>query len=233
MGVFSRFADIISSNINSMLDKAEDPEKMIRLMIREMEETLVELKAGCAALMADRKRVGRELESVLAEVEKWNNRAELAVEKGREDLAREALVEKRRIQERAEHLEAEATRFDALVDQAQDDIARLEEKLASAVEKQRLLVQRHIRANTKKRAEQDIRRAAGGDATLKFEQFEQRIERMEAEAGMVNPPQRPTSLEDEFDLLEGSEDIESELEELKKKAAGKSAPPKDAPKSKA
>ncbi|MBM9532304.1 PspA/IM30 family protein, partial [Desulfoprunum benzoelyticum] len=105
MGVFTRFKDIVSSNINSMLDRAEEPEKMIRLMIQEMEETSVELKAACAGLMADQKRIARELSQVVERTELWSNRARLAMEKGREDLAREALLEKLSAQRLSEGLE--------------------------------------------------------------------------------------------------------------------------------
>jgi phage shock protein A len=222
MGVFTRFKDIISSNINSMLDKAEDPEKMIKLMIREMEETLVELKAACAGHMADRKKVTRELDEVDDRVETWEKRARMAVEKGREDLAREALMEKRRWRERADALEHEQARFDALIDQSQEDIAALEEKLNAAREKERLLVQRHIRADTKRRAQRDIRRAASGDSVRRFEEFEQRIERMEAEADLVNMARSP-DLEEEFTVLESDEDIERELAELKGEPAAEQA----------
>lgn len=221
MGVFTRFKDIVGANINSMLDRAEDPEKMIRLMIREMEETLVELKASCAGLMADKRKIQRELELVEERMGIWNQRATLAVEKGRDDLAKEALLEKSRFGRRAETLQQETDHFDSLVEQAKTDIQTLEEKLQAAKEKQRLLVQRHIRASDKKRAEGDVRRAAGADALRRFEEFEHRIERMEAEAMLVNPSSSETkrSLDEEFALLEGHENIEKELEELKK--AGK------------
>ena len=218
MGIFSRFKDIVTSNINAMLDKAEDPEKLIRLMIREMEETLVELKATCAGSMADRKRVGRELDQVAEQVQTWADRAELAVEKGREDLAREALQEKRRWSERLANLEEEATHFDSLIGQCKSDIETLEGKLKAAQEKQRLLIQRHIRANNKKRAQSDIRYADSESAVRRFEDFEQRIERLEAEADLVNVPvHNKPNLEEEFSSLEGDEDIEQELAELKKK----------------
>jgi len=222
MGVFTRFKDIVGSNINAMLDKAEDPEKMIRLMIREMEETLVELKASCAGLMADARKVEREREQVRERMDIWNGRARLAVEKGRDDLAREALLEKSRFAARAEALDEELQRFSDMVAQSKEDIATLEEKLASAKEKQRLLVQRHIRASNRKRTESDVRRAMSADAMRRFEDFEQRIERMEAEAELVNPAssRQGRNLDDEFALLEGNDSIEKELEELKNKGAG-------------
>jgi phage shock protein A len=219
--IFSRFRDIISSNINAMLDRAEDPEKLIKLMITEMEDTLVEIKAACAGAMAGKKRVERALEEAQSRIDDWANKAELAVNKAREDLAREALFEKRRYQERAWSLEKETVQTQELIDQYQDEITQLEDKLSSAREKQRLLIQRHIHAQGKKKAQQDIRKFDTSETFLRFEQFENRIERMEAEADLVNFGRRPTSLEDELDDLVEDEDIERELNELKAKASQK------------
>jgi phage shock protein A len=214
MGVFSRVRDIISSNINSMLDRAEDPEKLVRLMIQEMEDTLVEIKASCAGAMAGRKKMQRELGEVSTRAEGWGERAQVAIGKRREDLAREALLERRRWRERADSLEQELLKCDALIEQYQDDIVQLEEKLNAAQEKQRVLVQRHLHAQRKRRAQEDMRRIDSTDAWIRFEQFENRIERMEAEADLVNFGRKPT-LEEEFMRLEGDEEIERELEELK------------------
>ncbi len=214
MGIFTRFRDIVSSNINAMLDKAEDPEKLIRLMIREMEDTLIELKASCAEVMANRKKTERQLDNAQSREEGWGKKAELAVVKGRDDLAREALLEKRRLRERADALERELTESSALVAQYQDDIRQLEDKLGSAREKQRMLVQRHIHANKKKRAQEEIRRVEGTEAVIKFEELENRIERMEAEADLVNYGRKP-GLEAEFDDLVVDEEIERELANLK------------------
>ncbi len=218
MGIFTRFRDIISSNINAMLDKAEDPEKLIRLMIREMEDTLVEIKASCAGVMANSKKVQRQLDEVLTREKHWKDRAGLAVNKGRDDLAREALVEKRKYSDRANTFEKELIEYKALIEQYQDDIRQLEDKLGTAREKQRVLVQRHIHANGKKRAQQEIRRVDSSEAILRFEEFENRIERMEAEADMVNFGRKPT-LEGEFDMLLVDEDIEKELRTLKSSLA--------------
>ena len=214
MGIFTRFRDIISSNINVMLDKAEDPEKLIKLMIREMEDTLVEIKASCAGVMANSKKVQRELDEVQSREKYWKERSELAVNKGRDDLAREALVEKRAYSDRADALKKELIDCDSLVEQYQDDIRQLEDKLGTARERQRILVQRHIRANRKKRAQQDIRRMDSTEAIIKFEELENRIERMEAEADLVNFGRKPT-LEGELDTLVLDEEIEKELQSLK------------------
>ncbi len=222
MGVFTRLRDIISSNINAMLDKAEDPEKLVKLMIQEMEDTLVEIKASCARAMASQKKVQRTIEAAGARADEWGRKAELAVSKGRDDLAREALLEKRRYRGRADGLEAEQIECEALVGHYQDDIMQLEDKLETAREKQRMLVQRHIHARRKKRAERGIRRVETSDAFIRFEQFENRIERMEAEADLVNFGRKPT-LEDEFKQLEGDDEIEEELRTLKDCLASKAA----------
>lgn len=213
MGIFSRFRDIVSSNLNAMLEKAEDPEKLIKLMIQEMEDTLVELKASCAGAMANRTRVSRARDTASENVTKWDGKARLAIEKGREDLAREALVEKRACQDELDHREKEIIHFDELVDQYQKDITQLEEKLEAARNKHRILVQRHIHASHRKVAQHKIRKADSSDAFFRFEQFESRIDRMEADADLVN--YRGADLEDEFSKLETDEQIEKELASLK------------------
>jgi phage shock protein A len=224
MGIFTRVRDIISSNISSMLDKAEDPEKLVKLMIREMEDTLVEIKASCAGAMAARKKMDRELDAVHRRADEWGAKAQLAVSKNREDLAREALLEKRRYNARAEALEKEATNCESLVEQYKSDIIQLEEKLAMAREKQRMLVQRHVHAQYKKRAESGMRKLDTSDAMIRFEQFENRIERMESEADLVNFGKKSTSLEEEFRKIETDEELEQELAALKTSVQGGAAP---------
>ncbi len=219
MGIFTRVRDIISSNLNTMLEKAEDPEKLIKLMIREMEDTLIEVKASCAGAMATKKKIQRELDEVKGRGDTWGEKAQLAVDKGRDDLAREALVERKRYAERAEQLEKELGHCDELVAQYQGDIKQLEDKLSSAREKQRLLVQRHVRAQRKMQTQQEIRRVDTADTMARFDTFEERIERMEADAELVNFGRKAT-LDDEFRKLEGHADIDKELDELKKKRQG-------------
>ena len=216
MGIFTRFRDIISSNINAMLDRAEDPEKLIKLMIREMEDTLVELKASCAGVMATSKRVQRELEQIEELARNWGEKAELAVSKERDDLAREALVERRKYMERKESLELELVEHDSLIQQYQEDILQLEEKLDSARDKQRLLVQRHIHAKRKKSAQEEIRRVDSSDVVLKFEELENRIERMEFEADLINFGKKST-LEEDIEKLTVDDEIEKQLQALKEK----------------
>lgn len=226
MGIFTRFRDIISSNINAMLDRAEDPEKLIKLMIREMEDTLVEIKAACAGAMASGKKAQRQLETLSSRVQYWEEKAELAVSKGRDDLAREALVEKRRYTHRKQDIENEMTYHENLIAQYQEDIRQLEEKLKSARDKQRMLVQRHIHAAKKKRAQEEIRRIDSSEAILKFDELENRIERMESEADLVNFAKK-SSLEEEFDRLSVDEEIEKELQTLKTTGSPKDEAPSE------
>lgn len=214
MGIFTRFRDIVGSNINSMLDRAEDPEKLIKLMIQEMEDTLIELKSACAGVMAESKKIERQLQTLDRRVDYWEDKANLAVKKGRDNLARDALLEKRRHSRRAESLTHELTEHEALLEQYQDDIRQLEEKLKNAREKERLLVQRHIHAARKKRAQEEMRRMDSADAIFKFEELEHRIEHMEAEADLVNFGRKPT-LEEEFERLSLDEEIERELKTIK------------------
>ena len=228
MGIFTRMRDIVNANISAMLDRAEDPEKLIKLMIQEMEDTLVEIKASCAGTIATQKRVDNEGDQTQRLVNLWNERAELAMGKGREDLAREALREKNRNLEKAESLDKECSDCQALVSQYKSDIAQLEDKLNSARDKHRMLVRRHIHAQRKKKAEQGIRKVETSDAWVRFEQFENRIDRMEAEADLVNS-QRRGSLEEAFDELDSDDDVEAELEALRQRVSdGKKSKSKNA-----
>ncbi len=224
MGIFSRVRDIISSNINAMLDRAEDPEKLVKLMIQEMEDTLVELKASCAGVIAAKKRAERAQGEALGRSRSWAGKAELAVEKGREDLAREALTEKRRYGRQSETMEEEVSRADTLIDRYREEMVLIEDKLATAREKQRMLIQRHVHAQKKKRAEEDIRKFDTSDVFVRFEQFENRIERMEAEADLVNYGRKP-AVEDEFDRLAVDDEIERELKAIKERATKRETDP--------
>ena len=214
MGVFTRFRDIISSNINAMLDKAENPEKLIKLIIREMEDTLIELKAACAGVMADCKRIQRQLDQSEERSAQWQERATLAVTKGRDDLAREALLEKRRADQRSAGLKKDLDEHNVLVSQYQEDIHQLQDKLDAARDKQRMLVQRHSRATSRLQAQDEIRRLESTDAILRFDELENRIERMEAEADLGHFT-RKSNLESEFESLRIDDELEKELLELK------------------
>jgi phage shock protein A len=219
MGVFTRLKDIVNSNLNAMLDAAEDPEKLIRLMSQEMEDTLVEVKANCAGAIAARKKAERAEAAARAAVGEWEGRARLALDKNRDDLAREALREKQRFAEQAETFGQEAAACGEIVAQYKQDIAAVEEKLQAARERHRLLVQRHTRARNHKQARATLRRAGSLDAVARFDQLENRIERMEAEASLVNYAPN-VSLVEQLEALRGEDKLEKELEDLKRRHRG-------------
>lgn len=214
MGIFTRFRDIISSNINAMLDKAENPDKLIKLIIREMEDTLIEIKAACAAVMVSAKNIQRRMSQADDQAAQWQVRASLAVTKGRDDLAREALLEKRHAAERSTGLKKELEQHNALIGQYQEDIRLLQDKLDAARDKQRMLVQRHAGASSKLQAQEEIRRVESTDTILKFEELEGRIDRMEVEADLGHFT-RKSNLEEQFEALRIDDELERELSELK------------------
>ena len=215
MGVFTRLKDIINSNLNAMLDAAEDPDKLIRLMIQEMEDTLVEVKANCAGALAARKRAERAVATAETGTATWEERARLAIEKGREDLAREAIRERRRLEELRDAHAKEVTGCDEVVARYKEDIAAVEAKLVDARQRHRLLVQRHKHAKTHERTRGVIERVTRYDAVTKFDQLEQRIERMEA-FQEIDPDLQKPSLEEAFAALKEADAIEEELARLKR-----------------
>jgi phage shock protein A len=229
MGIFTRMRDIVSSNLNSLLDHAEDPEKMVRLMIQEMEDTLIEIKSNCAGVIAEQKKVERLVADARAEADDWAAKARLAVEKGRDDLARLALAEKKRHDDRVAGLEAQVEVARRAAVGFKEDIAALEAKLADAREKQRSIIQRRASAISHRTTVGQIRRVDTSEAFAKFEAYERGIERLEAEAEIhdsLRPKQRP-SLHDQFASLENEDELEQELARLKSevKGGGKDAAP--------
>ena len=214
MGIFSRFKDIISSNINSMLDDAEDPEKLIRLMLREMEETLVELKSGCAAAMAEADKAARIEREAEEEVAQWDRRAELALRPNRGDMAREALAEKIQAQERLAQLAGNREEYERLADKCREDIRMLEERIVNTRDRQRLLVERHHQARMRHQAHRTINAADNSDAMRRFADLEQRINRMENEAELSAPRPAPHTA---FRDMERDAAVEDELAALRRR----------------
>jgi phage shock protein A len=214
MGIFSRFSDIVNANINAVLEKAEDPEKIIRLMVQEMEDTLVEIRSAAAKCIADRKELGRHIAHLDTEQEEWNRRAELAVKRDREDLARAALVERRAIAEQVERMNAEMESLDGQLEKFNSDITQLQNKLNDAKTRQRSIVLRHKTATSQLSARKHIHSDRLDEMLFRFENAERRIDRVESEAEAVSMG-RGASLAEEIENLEGDENVEAELSELK------------------
>ena len=215
MGVFSRFLDIVNANINSLLDKAEDPEKMIKLMMQEMEDTLIELKSSCAAKMASRAKTDRAYKEALNAVQRWHNRAELAISKGREDLAREALLEKKAAKATLEQFEKELATYDELIKTAKGEITQIEDKLTAVKQKYQMMAERAKRAREEQAAQETLKRASEGATFNRFNDMEEKLDRMQANNDLNR---RPSSLDEKFRDLEEMDDIDAEIEELRKRA---------------
>ena len=186
MGIFSRFSDIVNANINAVLEKAEDPEKIIRLMIQEMEDTLVEIRSAAAKCIADRKELGRHIEHLEHESAEWGRRAELAVRREREDLARSALVEKQSIGDRVEKMKLELASLDGQLDKFNADITQLQGKLDDAKTRQRSIVIRHKTASSQLSARKHIHDDRIDEMLYRFESAEMRIDRVESEAEAIS-----------------------------------------------
>ena len=216
MSIFSRLSDIINANINSLLEKAEEPEKIIRLMIQEMEDTLVEIRSAAAKCIADRKEHTRHIEHLEREQAEWARRAELAVRREREDLARAALSEKQAMTDRIEQLQDEKQALDAQLEKFNEDISKLQSKLNDAKTRQRSLVIRHKTANSQLAARRHIHDDRIDEMLFRFENAERKIDRVESESEALNMGRRRT-LAEEIEGLEGDDRVESELAELKSK----------------
>lgn len=216
MSIFSRLSDIINANINSLLEKAEEPEKIIRLMIQEMEDTLVEIRSAAAKCIADRKEHTRHIEHLEREQAEWARRAELAVRREREDLARAALSEKQAMTDRIEQLQDEKQALDAQLEKFNEDISKLQSKLNDAKKRQRSLVIRHKTAHSQLAARKHIHDDRIDEMLFRFENAERKIDRVESEGEAMDMGRRKT-LAEEIEGLEGDDRIESELEELKSK----------------
>jgi phage shock protein A len=209
--VFSRARDIFAANMTELLDRAEDPARMIRMIIMEMEETLVEVRATAARSIADIKEIRRS-QARLSEIEaNWTEKAELALSKGREDLAKAALVERQKAAEMAEELRGEVSQLEQVLRGYEADIARLQAKLREARGRQNAIAARFESALTRARAREVMHGSRTQDAFSKFEILERRADFAEGRCDALGI----TSLEDEIDQLQADEKIDAELQAMK------------------
>jgi phage shock protein A len=215
MGIFSRLSDIINSNISAILDKAENPEKMIRMMIQEMEETLVEVRSNTAKVIAEKKTVNRRIEQLRRQSADWEAKAEMALNKEREDLARAALVEKSAVQRTISMLEDELSKLDDTLDKLSSEIEQLQAKLTDARARQKTLLMRTSAAQSRLDVNQKLHNVSIDSAMNKFEYYERKIDQMEGQVDSLNIKQR--GLADEFEELANQEQIDQELESIKAK----------------
>ncbi len=213
MSIFSRMTDIINSNLNALLDKAEDPEKMVRLIIKEMEDALVEVRSTSARAIADRKELLRRREWLNAEADEWQRKAEVAVSKDRDDLAKRALVERNKAREGAESLGRELDLIGETLDKLNSDIGALQAKIKDAKARQHAIVVRGKAAQTRLGVRRQLNDHNVDDAMRRFDLYERKMDDLEGQVESYDLGQR--TLADEIEDLEKDEQVEEQLAELK------------------
>ena len=213
MGVFSRLSDIINSNLNAMLDRAEDPQKIVRLIIQEMEDTLVETRTAAARSIADRKELARRVAELDTAVADWQRKAELAVSRGRDDLAKAALAARGQASETVALLRREIAIIDERLAKTDADLAKLQAKLTEAKNKQKAYEIRRGTVRDQIRIRTQIHDRRLDDALARYAHLERRLDQMEARADSFDLG--GGGLEKEFAALEGESRLDQELAELK------------------
>ena len=218
MSVFSRLSDIVNSNLNALLDRAEDPEKMVRLIIQEMEETLVEVRTTSARAIADKKELARRQEALAAEAAEWERKAELAIRKERDDLARAALVERNKAAEMAQAAGDEVQILDETLAKLNGDVAALQAKIKDAKARQSALIVRGQTAQTRLGIRRQLSEHNIDDAMHRFELYERKLDDLEGMVESYDLGQK--TLAAEIEELEDNERIDEELEKLKARVEG-------------
>ena len=215
MGIFSRTRDIIAANVTDLLDRAEDPAKMIRMIILEMEETLVEVRASAARTIADQKEMRRHIAKLQGLQDSWTEKAQLALSKDREDLAKAALMEKQKATDMAEQLSYEIEVLDEALRASEEDIAKLQAKLREARARQNSLVTRMESAQNRLRLREAYAGEKVNDAFARFDMLERRVDMAEGRADAMGLGAQPKTLEEEIAELKTSDKVDAELAALK------------------
>jgi phage shock protein A len=215
MGIFSRTRDIVAANFSDLLDKAEDPSKMIRMIILEMEETLVEVRASAARTIADQKEMRRHISKLDKLQDSWTEKAELALSKDREDLAKAALVEKQKAADMGAQLEAEITVLDEALRSSEEDIAKLQKKLSEARTRQNQIVTRLETAHNRFKVREMYAGQKVEDAFSRFDILDRRVDLAEGRADAAGLGGAPKTLDEEIAELKSAEKVDAELAAMK------------------
>jgi phage shock protein A len=224
MGIFSRLTDIVNANLNSLLDKAEDPRKMVRLIIQEMEDTLVEVRSATVQIIADKKEIERRIADARREADDWRAKAEIALERGREDLAKGALMAKSRAAEAADALARELDAVEADLAKANEDIGRLQAKLSEAKAREQSYAARAEVAQQRLKVRSTLHDRRVDEAFQRFEQVERSLDELQGrvESYDLGAAKAPKSLAQEISELESEHRVDRELAEMKAKIAARS-----------
>jgi phage shock protein A len=216
MGIFSRLNDIVNSNLSALLDRAEDPEKIIRLVIQEMEDTLVEVRSDAARSIAEKKKQQRRIDRLAAEIGEWERKAELAVSKGREDLARAALAEKKNLERAVILLEKDMDELEGQLAKLNEDIARLQQKLDDAKSRQKAILMKHDAVSNRLRTREKLHDSRIDSAMDHFDRLERKMDNMEGRVESYDVG-RVKTLHEEFAELEAEDEIDAELAKIRAK----------------
>jgi len=216
MGIFSRLSDIVNSNINAILDRAQDPEKIIRLIIQEMEDTLVEVRSSAVRTIAEKKEIERRLATLEREQQEWQRRAELAVTKAREDLAKAALHAKARVVQALSTLQHQHQQIEEALSRQNEDIGKLQAKLADAKTREKAIVARHKTAANRIKLRTHLYDERITDAFARFEQVERALDQLEGTVEAYDLG-RGKTIADELAGLEAENGVEEELKALKER----------------
>jgi phage shock protein A len=222
MSIFSRMTDIINSNLNAMLDKAEDPEKMVRLIIQEMEEALVEVRSTSARAIADRKELERRKQWQEAEATEWERKAEVAVRKGRDDLAKGALAESNKAREVALIMTEELQALEDTLAKLNEDIGALQAKIKDAKARQNAIIMRGKAAQSRLGVRRTLSDHNIDDAIARFELYERKMDDLEGQVESYDMGQK--TLSDEISELESDEGLDEQLSQLKARVQQGDAP---------
>jgi len=222
MSVFRRFSDVVNSNVSAMLDKAENPEKLVRMIIAEMETTLFDVRTESAKTISEKKEMQRQVKTMQEEIDLWQQRAEKALNKDRDDLAKQAIQEKHRIEQAIDVLNKELTELESALLRLEQDISKLQVKLNEAIARRDVIVARHDTLKSTIKTRKHIDQSSINEALNRFERFEKRMDDLEAEVEAMDLG-RNVSLSQQIDSLEQDETLDAELAELKQKLKKKAS----------
>ncbi|QDZ40979.1 PspA/IM30 family protein [Euhalothece natronophila Z-M001] len=223
MSVLQRIWRVIRANLNSLLNKAEDPEKILEQAVADMQQDLVKLRQAVAQAIASQKRTERQASQARSTAEEWKKRAQLALEKGNEELAREALTRRQNHQQTAESLEAQLSQQNQVIDKLKSDMRKLENKISEAKTKKDMYIARARSAETTQRLNDMMQGVNAGSSLSAFEQMEEKVMEMEASAE-ASQELGQDDIEKQFAALEQGSNVDSELQQMKSQSAQKNLP---------